>query len=125
MEHPVRKEKDRELPVPNEWRGVIVKIVSSLISGVEDFDFYKCHVVSIPEFERARISDAIAEYGDHLVPLTSKAWETSIYQYDEDFWVVLVDLCTRRESSSDLVLFIKVEEFASGYSFTVEDVHVP
>ncbi|MBL4537636.1 MAG: hypothetical protein JKP96_03110 [Oceanicaulis sp.] len=125
MDHLVRKEKDLELPVPDEWREVIVQIVASLISGVEEFNSDKCHINSIPKSEGARIAEAIAEYGDHLVPLTSKAWETSIYQYDEDFWTVLVDLCTRREGSSDLVLFIKVEELATGYSFTVEDVHVP
>jgi hypothetical protein len=67
----------------------------------------------------------IADYGATLVELPSDTWETSCAQWMGNHWEVLVDLWTKEEGRSDLVLGLKVVELGGEPRFTVQLVYVP
>jgi hypothetical protein len=121
----VPTKEDGEFPVPSSWRGVFHDVVEALRKA----DFNLC---SAPEcVERLTYADAelisrnIQSYGDSLVELPKETWKSSIYRWMDDKWVVLIDLFTKDEGSSDLVMFANVYESPHGYRFEIESVHVP
>jgi hypothetical protein len=52
----------------------------------------------------------LADYGCTLVELPEDTWQTSVSQWMETHWEVLVDLWTAEEGRSDLVLAGRVVE---------------
>ena len=117
--------EDRQMPVPAIWRPTLAAIVDAFREG--DFELAR----GIPEVspvspEDARIiADNIEDYGETLVSLPDEAWETSVSQWMDGYWHVLVDLYTEDEGASDLVLDVRVREHGAGYLFEVHLVYVP
>lgn len=90
----------------------------SLTQGVPGVD-----PVSAATAEQVR--DYLADYGATLVELPDHTWRTSVAQWMETHWDILVDLWTAEESRSDLVLEGKVVETSTGPRLTIHMVYVP
>ena len=74
----------------------------------------------------AQCRDAVRSYGDvTLVPLPDDTWDTSGLSRQGTRWDCLVDLWTREEGRSDLVLDVNVVEDGDAYRFSVHLVYVP
>ena len=119
---PVQKKLDEELPIPTIWRQTIANIVNTLQTNNIRTAVPN---VEINDEDRVRVRANILAYGDSLINLPEQSWLTSIYVWSGKKWDVLVDLFTKHEGASDLVLFLEVTEKNAGFKFIVCDVHVP
>lgn len=82
-------------------------------------------MLPISEEDAEAIADNIYDYGAQLISLPDAAWQTSVCQWQDGHWVVLVDLFTEDEGASDLVLHVRVYENGSAFVFEVHLVYVP
>lgn len=82
-------------------------------------------VAPISKETAEQIREYIQDYGEELVKLPEKSWDTSICIWMGDSWDVLIDLWTATEGRSDLVLSASVSERGEGYIVNVEMVYVP
>lgn len=119
------KDEEAEHRVPSVWRPVFSDIVRALVrhdyqlaNGIES-------VRPVDNEAAAQIREYIEDYGETLVDLPDETWDSSVAQWIDPHWEVLVDLWTEGEGRSDLVLHAKVHETASGYGFEVSMVYVP
>lgn len=121
----VSKSEEEQQPIPSVWRQTIREIVEAFASN--DFQLIKSisgvRQLSVEDAER--ISKSIESYGAHLSKLPEKAWETSVCQWMDGYWDVLIDLYTVEEGESDLVLSMRVLEAPQGYDFQIQSVYVP
>jgi len=120
----VIKDKNKERPVPSEWRTIFFKIVEAFKAG--DFKLEKGipNVRPLSDGEAQRIAGNIRSYGSELISLPEETWDTSVYIWMREYWEVLVDLFVS-DGLSDLVLYTRVYERGLLYEFDVESVHVP
>ena len=120
----VTKDEDKELPIPVEWRKTLYKVVECLVKN--DYQFIsKIPLVSkLPETTLIQIKSYIEDYGEELISLPEDAWDSSVYVWQRGYWDVLVDLWTRNEGHSDLVLSVRVYEERESYRFEVQMVCV-
>jgi hypothetical protein len=122
---PVLKDEKAQQPVPSAWRSTLVFVVEAFKEG--DFTLRNgiSGVRAISLYDAKLITDNIKDYGAQLVSLPEKAWETSVCQWMQGYWVVLVDLFTAEEGASDLVLSVRVYEENGTYAFDIQSVYVP
>ncbi|MFA6112457.1 MAG: hypothetical protein WC729_00630 [Sphingomonas sp.] len=121
---PVRKDEEREYPVPSLWRRKLREIVAALhernyaLDGIAD--------VEQPGNDTSTlIAEVIQDYGCTITVLPDESWETSVCSWQVTYWDVLVDLFTVEEGRSDLVLQVNVVEQADRFLFKVHLVYVP
>ena len=67
----------------------------------------------------------VDDYGESLVELSDKTWETSCAQWMGLHWDILIDLCTEGGGISDLVLTGEMLEINGTPHFTVGLIYVP
>lgn len=122
---PAVKAEESAHPVASTWRPTIRGIVAAFSRG--DFDLVGLvGVVPLDRKTQDQIKMSLAEYGETLDALPDETWSTSIAQWMETHWDVLVDLWTKESGPSDLVLFVRVfEENRGGYRIVVDSIHVP
>ena len=121
---PILKDEDHEHPVPSEWRGALQEIAEALADG--NFNLHGLTDVDpLDEATAAAIARNITDYGCTLTPLPEASWDTSVCQWQREYWEVLVDLFTLEEGCSDLVLHVHVFEKTGGFIFKVHFVYVP
>jgi len=119
------RDEDAAHPVAAQWRPTLCAIVRAFSEG--DYRIGR----AIPGVdpispERAESIEAnIASYGATLVELPDESWETSVAQWMRGYWEVLVDLWTKEEGRSDLVLHVFANEAEGATSFSVHLVYVP
>ena len=119
------KDWSNEHPVANTWRPTIREIVRALSEG--DYELAR-GVPSVAPPSRAtaeRIRDYVADYGETLTDLPDETWTSSVAQWMEVRWDVLVDLWTLESGRSDLALSLHVFEAGDGFRFAIDSVHVP
>lgn len=118
---------DDEGPVPHVWRATFEAIVAAFVAGDWELASTPSSVQRLDSQRAADIEQAVARYGDvTLVPLEPETWDTSVCQWSGGSqWGVLVDLRTKEEGLSDLVLDAIVSEEADGYHYRVHFVYVP
>jgi len=121
----VHRNSESELPIPEEWRGIIFDIVKSLVVG--DFSLSKPidGVRLVSEETAAQNKQYVSDFGEKLIDLPDETWKSSVYIWMESYWEAIVDLWSEREGRSDLVLNLKVYESEDSYSFEVGLVYVP
>jgi hypothetical protein len=120
------KDDSREMRVPEVWRPTLTAVVDSLVRGDISIGAQVPSVRPTPPALSQQCLQAIADYGDvTLIPLPEEAWEVSVAMWYGDRWRCLVDLWTREEGRSDLVLDVDVFENTPGYRFSVHLVYVP
>lgn len=121
----VEKNEEDELPIPHLWRPKFKAIVSAFVKhdykltdGIENVN-----PVSLSTAKQ--IKEYIEDYGEELIELPEETWNTSIYIFHGDHWKVLIDLFTKGEGLSDLVLNGEVRENNNEYEFKINLVYVP
>ena len=124
-EVPVIKDSETEGPIPTAWRPILASIVAAfarhdyrLANGISG-------VAPVSEETAVHIRKYIESYGATLVTLPQDSWNTSVCIWMGDHWDALVDLWTKQEGASDLVLQVQVSEMGSEYVVTVYMVYVP
>jgi hypothetical protein len=125
MATPIVKDETRQTPVPDAWRPTLAAIAEAFFEG----DFELAHgiqdVSPVAPEDAQRIAENIEAYGDELASLPHETWQTSVCQWMDGYWHVLVDLYTVDEGASDLVLDVRVREHGAGFLFEVYFVYVP
>lgn len=121
----VTKDSEHERPVPTAWRPIIREIVRALSEG--DYRLSRgIEAVALRDSETAEeIRSYVEDYGETLDALPEMSWESSIAQWEDPHWEVLVDLWTVESGDSDMVLFLRVDEAGSGFRYLVKAVYVP
>jgi hypothetical protein len=121
---PILKDEEHEHPVPSGWRSKLWDIAKALKDG--NFNLRDLSDVDLlDDATAAGIAQNINDYGCTLTSLSNASWDTSICQWQIEYWEVLVDLFTVEEGRSDLVLHVHVYEQAGGFVFKVHFVYVP
>jgi hypothetical protein len=121
---PISKERNLR-PVPSAWRTTLSKIVEAFKDG----DFILAQPIpgvrSISKEDAAGIADSIEDYGAQLTSLPEDTWKTSICQWLESHWDVMVDLYAVDEGASNLILHVHVYEDGPSFAFEVHFVYAP
>lgn len=114
-----------ERPIPSAWRPPLCRIVAAfakgdylLADGVED-------VQAVSQETANHIQSYLRDYGATLNPLPDDTWNSSVCIWTGSHWDFLVDLYTREEGASDLVLSGRVTDTNSGFKIAVHMVYVP
>jgi hypothetical protein len=119
------KDGDAAHPVASDWRPTLREIVAALSRG----DFALAGITSVAPVDpttQDQIKRYLAAYGETLDELSEETWRTSVAQWMETHWEVLVDLWTKEAGDSDLVLHARVfEEGPGDYRVVIDSVHVP
>jgi hypothetical protein len=121
---PILKDEEQEHAVPSEWRPKLRDIADALAAGNYSLRGL-ASVDPLDEATAAGVARNIGDYGCTLTSLSEESWDTSVCQWQLDYWEVLVDLFTVEEGCSDLVLHVHVFEEADGFLFKVHLVYVP
>ncbi|MFN4097919.1 MAG: hypothetical protein ACK4GG_14245 [Sphingomonas sp.] len=118
------EQDEREHPIPEELRGVFVRIVDAFVAG--DYSLRAAGIAGVELIDADTveyIEECIAAYGDSLAPLDPAVWERSCYGWQGDHWEMLVDLTTQHQQVSDLTLHASVR--LDPLRVAVRSVHVP
>lgn len=124
-EAPALKDGESAHPIPGAWRPTLKRIVASLVSGDYALTEGIAGVQPVKKDTATQIGRSISDYGCTLVELPDETWRTSVAQWYGTHWEFLVDLWTREEGRSDLVLTGRVTETRDGYVFDLHLVYVP
>lgn len=116
---------EKELPVPQIWRRTIERVVNRFVVGDYVLAEEVEGVAPVQPVTATQIGDYVEDYGATLAALNPESWETSLAIWTGDGWEVLVDLSTKEEGQSDLVLHLFVKELGSQFLFDIHMVYVP
>ncbi|CAL2089826.1 conserved hypothetical protein [Tenacibaculum sp. 190524A05c] len=122
---PVEKNEEEELPIPHIWRPIFKEIVNAFVKGDYNLISEIKNVNRISNETAKQIKDYIEDYGEELVELPNETWNSSVYIYYGDYWNVLIDLYTKEEGLSDLVLNAEVRKNNNEYLVDIQLVYVP
>ncbi len=119
------KDGASERPIPSLWRPALRGIVAAFVKG--DFLLVDgiADVEAVSQETASHIQSYLRDYGVTLEPLPDKAWNSSVCIWTGNHWDFLVDLYTREEGPSDLVLSGRVTDTSSGFKIAVHMVYVP
>ncbi|WP_125557957.1 DUF7668 domain-containing protein [Pseudoalteromonas rubra] len=121
----VVKDEHQQQQVPSIWRKTLEKIIESFVGQDYSLNEGIDSVGSISNNLASYIQENIEEYGETLICLPEETWETSVCQWMESYWDVLIDLYTSESGLSDLVLVVRVYERGGSYYFEVNSLHIP
>eukprot|EP01012_Entosiphon_sulcatum_P054056 TRINITY_DN74560_c0_g1_i1.p1 TRINITY_DN74560_c0_g1~~TRINITY_DN74560_c0_g1_i1.p1 ORF type:complete len:127 (-),score=23.62 TRINITY_DN74560_c0_g1_i1:125-505(-) len=121
----VEKNEEEELPIPQVWRPIFKNIVNAFVNKDYKLSLGINHVNPISDQTAEQIQEYIEEYGEELVDLPEETWDTSVYICYGDYWNVLIDLFTKNEGLSDLVLNAEVREKDNNYIVDINLIYVP
>ncbi|RBQ04287.1 DUF7668 domain-containing protein [Pedobacter miscanthi] len=125
IEIPVEKNEEEELPIPQVWRPIFKNIVKAFVNKDYNLSSGVNHVNPVSDQTAEQIQEYIEEYGAELVDLPEETWDTSVYISYGDYWNVLIDLFTKNEGLSDLVLNAEVREKDNNYVVDINLIYVP
>lgn len=124
-EVPVTKDSEKEGPIPSAWRPILKGIVDAFVSHDYRLSIGISGVAPVSEKTATQIREYINQYGATLVGLPPDSWDTSVCIWMGANWDALVDLWTKEEGKSDLVLQVHVSEVCGEYVVAVYMVYVP
>ena len=119
------KDESVERPIPTAWRQAFRDIVEAFIASDYRLESGVTGVAPISPETAAQVQDNIHDYGATLVALPEETWSSSVCIWYGDHWEALVDLWTREEGPSDLVLHAKVTDSKADLIIQVYLVYVP
>lgn len=108
-----------------DWRATLGDVVRAFVVG--DFEVEK----GLPNVEpiAAEVAEQmrayVLDYGETLVDVPEKTLESSVAQWMDGYWEVLVDLWTVESGASDLVLSAQVREQSEGFRIEIQGLYVP
>ena len=112
---PLKDEKNAH-PIADTWRPVIREIVRALAEG--DYGLVR-GIPSVAPPSRAtaeQIRTYVADFGEALAVVPDETWNSSVSQWMETHWDLLVDLWTLESGRGDLALSLRVYEADGGFS---------
>jgi hypothetical protein len=118
------KDDESEHPIPTAWRPVIREIVSAFVKHDYQLTNGVSNVAPVPAETAERIANYIQSYGAELIELPEETWASSVCIWMGNRWEALIDLWSRSEGRSDLVLSLEVSEASDGFKFTIYMVYV-
>ncbi len=121
---PILKDEVREHPVPSEWRVKLREIADALKDGNFNLRDIEC-VEPLDDGTAAGMARNIDAYGCTLMTLPEECWDTSVCQWQMEYWEVLVDMFSVEEGRSDLVLHVNVFAQSDRFDYKVHFVYVP
>ncbi|MGN8057573.1 DUF7668 domain-containing protein [Pedobacter sp. 22163] len=121
----VEKKEEEELPIPQVWRPIFKNIVKAFVNKDYNLSLGVNNVNPVSDITAEQIQEYIEEYGEELVDLPEETWDTSVYICYGDYWNVLIDLFTKNEGLSDLVLNAEVREKDNKYIVDINLIYVP
>ena len=119
------KDEDAAHPIAVTWRPMFTEIVRAFTEGDYELSRGVKGVDSVESDIAEHNRNYIKEYGEVLIELPIKTWESSCAQWMGSHWDVLIDLYTEGEGLSDLVLNGKMVENNGAPHFTVGLIYVP
>lgn len=119
------KDEEREHPVAGAWRPTLREIAKALVEGDYALSRGIAAVAPVSNATAAQIRASISNCGETLAELPDDTWNSSVSQWMETYWDVIVDLWTRESGRSDMILSVRVFETSDGYRFEIDSVHVP
>lgn len=120
----MNKDEENQRPIPSVWKGTLILIVEAIkLNNYEELNSAS-NVRTIQKLDVDRINENIEDYGCQLISLPESTWQTSVCQWQCEYWDVLVDLYTVEEGESDLSLSVRVLEKKHEFEFEVISVHV-
>ena len=122
---PVEKNEEDELPIPHMWRPIFKAIVNAFVKQDYNLNDGIKNISSVSNETAEQIKEYIEDYGEELIELPEGIWDTSVYICYGDYWNVLIDLYTKNEGLSDLILNAEVRESDEGYVVDINLVYVP
>lgn len=121
----VKKNEDEELPIPHIWRPTFKAIVNAFVEKDYSLSSEIKNVKPISEETAQQIKEYIEDYGEELIELPNDTWNSSVYISYGNYWNILIDLYTKDEGLSDLVLNTEIREDNNEYIFDIKLVYVP
>jgi hypothetical protein len=125
MQIAVEKNEEEEGPIPHVWRPIFKKIVQAFVNKDYNLKSGIDNTNPVSKEKAKQIKEYIEDYGEELIELPEEAWDTSVYICYGDYWNVLIDLFTKGEGLSDLVLNAEVREKENNYVVDINLVYVP
>ena len=122
---PAVKDPDAAHPIAGAWRPMLREVVRRFVQGDYHLALSVPGVEPVSAATAEQVREYLAAYGATLVELPDDTWQTSVAQWMETHWDILVDLWTAEEGRSDLVLEGKVIETSTGPRLTIYMVYVP
>ena len=122
---PVADDSAEQRSVPLEWRSTLRQIADAFAQGNYGLEPGVANVEPISASTAAQIEGYVEHYPATLTSLPEATWDSSVCIWDGNHWEVLIDLWTREEGPSDLVLHAHVRPVDAGFSFNVQGVYVP
>jgi len=119
------KDPEAQHPIAGAWRPMLREVVQRFVAGDYGLTHGVSNVEPVSMATTEQIRLYLADYGCTLVELPEDTWQTSVSQWMETHWDILVDLWTLEEGRSDLVLAGRVVETKTGIRFTIQMVYVP
>ena len=100
----VEKNEEDELPIPHEWRSTFEAIVKAFVNKDYSLSNEIKNVNPVSKNTAEQIKEYIEDYDVELIELPAETWNSSVYMFYDDYWNVLIDLYSKEEDRSDLVL---------------------
>ena len=126
MDEPISlKDENTAHPIADSWRPMLKEVVRAFTK--DDYEL-NCKIdgVGPVQSDIAELNrNYVKEYGEILIELPNSSWDSSCAQWMENHWDVLIDLYTKSEGLSDLVLTGKMAEINGKPKFTVGLIYVP
>ena len=124
-EVPVTKDSESEGPIPSVWRPMVKGIIDAFVRHDYRLTSGIPGVAPVSEETATQIREYINGYGATLVALPQDSWDTSVCIWMGEHWDALIDLWTKEEGRSDLVLQVHVSAVGGENVVTVYMVYVP
>lgn len=121
----VEKNEEEELPIPHIWRPIFKNIVKAFVNKDYNLSLGVNNVNLVSDKTAEQIQEYIEDYGEELIDLPEETWDTSVYICYSEYWNVIIDLFTKNEGLSDLVLNAEVREKDNNYVVDINLVYVP
>ena len=118
------EKNEEELPIPHLWRPTFKAIVSSFTKGDYGLSTAIKNVNPVSNDTARQIREYIEDYGEEIIKLPEETWNTSVYFWYGNYWNVLIDLFTKNEGLSDLVLNAEIREINHYYVVDIKLVYV-
>lgn len=119
------KDEEEQRPIPTAWRPVFREIVKAFVLHDYRVRVGVPGVARVSSATAEQIEEYIQDYGETLVELPDKTWDSSVCIWMGKHWDAIVDLWTAGEGRSDMVLTAQVSESKAGFVFKIQMVYVP
>lgn len=112
--------------VPTAWRSTIKQIVLHIVEKEASLIPFIPNVRFAEHISESDLLRNIEAYEATLIALPEASWETSLCMWYGKHWDVLVDLWTKEEGRSDLILQLRVYETQSDrFCYELGLIYVP